>query len=271
MNKLVNNVTLGADPELFLTDGNEIISAEGIIGGTKNEPKQISEEGHAIQEDNIMVEFNIPASKTIVEFRDNINFVLDYLKTYTKQFNFELLVSASEEINSKYLNTEQAKTFGCEPDFNVYLKDVNEPPTAASNLRTCGGHIHIGYENPKIETSELIVYAMDMVLGLESMALDTDDRRREMYGKAGCFRVKDYGVEYRTLSNFWIKNDELIEWAYNKTIEAIELVNSGTLQLFLSKFENRIRECIDTNNKEEALVLLSEIKKVKQNNLIKTN
>ncbi len=39
---------------------------------------------------------------------------------------------------------------------------------------------------------------------------DKDTERRGMYGKAGAFRPKPYGVEYRTLSNAWLSNDERI-------------------------------------------------------------
>ena len=79
MKNIVDNISLGADPELFLFnhDSNEVISAEGIIGGTKENPRRISkDEAYGLQEDNVMVEFNIPPAKTKDEFRDSINFIL---------------------------------------------------------------------------------------------------------------------------------------------------------------------------------------------------
>lgn len=263
MKKLVSNISLGADPELFLYKNGEIISAEGLIGGTKQKPKLISDKGHAIQEDNVMIEFNIPPSRSCNEFKDNINFVLSYLTTLAEVHNAELRIIASAELDKKYLNTKQAKLFGCDPDFNVYLKDINKSPNSSSTLRTCGGHIHIGYDEPSFETSEKIIYAMDVILGLESINLDKDDRRREMYGNAGCFRVKDYGVEYRTLSNFWLQNDNLIDWAYNKTLEAIELVNSNEIDDIVDKYGEDIKKAIDTNDKKLANKLIKNIKKIK--------
>ena len=68
---------------------------------------------------------------------------------------------------------------------------------------------------------------MDLFLGVPSVTLDSDTRRRELYGKAGAYRAKDYGVEYRTLSNFWIWKDSLKDWVYDQTQKAVDFVASG--------------------------------------------
>lgn len=262
MVKQINNISIGADPELFIEnkDG-KIISAEGMIGGTKDEPKLISEEGHAIQEDNVMVEFNIPPSHSEDDFVSNLDFVESYLTTLlTLKDGCKLNYSASSELDPTYLQTPQAMMFGCEPDFNVYLKEPNSSPDSNTNLRTCGGHIHVGYDNPTIPVSELIVYAMDITLGLPSIHLDSDDRRKEMYGLAGCFRFKDYGLEYRSLSNFWLISEESKRWAYQKTMEAIDLANSGLIPEIIEKFGDNIKKSIDSNNKDLATETIESIK-----------
>ena len=110
----------------------------------------------------------------------------------------------------------------CDPDFNVYTLNQNPAPNAATNLRTAGGHIHVGYENPGWEMSVKIIQAMDLFLAIPSLILDTDTQRRKMYGKAGAFREKEYGCEYRTLSNFWIKSEESVKWAFNQTMRAVD-------------------------------------------------
>ena len=266
----ITDRSVGADPELFVedSDGN-IISAEGMIGGTKEEPIPISENGHAIQEDNIMVEFNIPPCYSEDEFVSHLNHVEDHLNTMLElQNNCKLNYSASAELDEKYLQTDQAKMFGCEPDFNVHLKCPNDSPNPATNLRTCGGHIHIGYKNPDIETSENIVYAMDILLGLPSVELDQDDRRKEMYGLAGCFRFKDYGLEYRSLSNFWLQTEELKRWAYQKTIEAIDLAESGLIPELIESFGTDIKNAIDTNDRKLAKKTIAKIQKILTKKLV---
>lgn len=147
----------------------------------------------------------------------------------------------------------------CEPDFNVWEECINEPADlSTTNLRVCGGHISIGWDNPTQEQQLDMVKAMDATVGLESILLDSDTERKKLYGKAGCFRFREYGIEYRSLSNFWIKSDESLKWAWNITMKAIDLVNSGKIEE-IKEYGDRIVEAINTNNKELAQELLNKI------------
>jgi hypothetical protein len=120
------------------------------------------------------------------------------------------------------------------------------------------GHVSIGWDNPTESSQEDMVKAMDATLGLKSLFLDSDTERKKLYGKAGCFRFRDYGIEYRTLSNFWIKTNESLAWVFDTTMEAIELVNSGKIDLIKEKYADKIVEAINTNNKSLAQELLNE-------------
>lgn len=110
----------------------------------------------------------------------------------------------------------------CDPDYNVYTLEANTPPNSEGTLRSAGGHIHIGYENPEFVNNLKIVRAMDLFLGIPSILLDKDTRRKQMYGKAGAYREKPYGVEYRVLSNFWIASQETVNWAVRQAKKAVE-------------------------------------------------
>lgn len=259
-----HKIKLGSDPEIFIEQNGEIISAVGMIPGTKDEPHPITDKGHFIQTDNIAFEFNIPPCETADEYIENINFVKEHLEVLAKANNCTLSLLASSEINSIHLQTEQAQTFGCEPDLNVYLEDLNPKPDSNTNLRCVGAHVHIGYENPDFEISERIVKMFDIFVTLPSLLKDNDERRRELYGKAGSFRVKDFGVECRALSNFWIHSDKLIKWVFNQTIKAVETVLNNEDESFIRKFSERVQEAIDSNNKEVTKLLLLEIEKENQ-------
>lgn len=256
-----NKITLGCDPELFLEKNGEIISAEGLLGGTKEEPLPITGEGHCIQEDNVMVEFNIPPSNNVDEFRNNINLVKNYLTEKFKKNNMYLNYSATAMLDKKYLKTEQARTFGCDPDFNVWKREANTPPNSKTRLRTCSGHVHIGFPNVTQEKQENVVKSFDILLGLPSVWLDPDTRRRRMYGKAGAFRFKDFGVECRILSNFWIKSDKTINWVYNETIKAVNLALNYDLSEIFEKYGDNIQLAINESNEDLAKELYLEINK----------
>jgi hypothetical protein len=72
-----------------------------------------------------------------------------------------------------------------------------------------------------------LVKQLDAYLGIPSLEWDKDTLRRRLYGKAGAFRPKPYGVEYRTLSNAWLKNEMLVRYVYRQTMRAIEDLMAG--------------------------------------------
>ena len=67
---------------------------------------------------------------------------------------------------------------------------------------------------------------MDAYVGLPSILIDKDTQRRSLYGKAGCFRLTDYGCEYRSLSSYFMKDEAHLKWVFNQTMKAIEAYNN---------------------------------------------
>jgi hypothetical protein len=244
----MSKVTIGADPELFLTSSEgTYVSAVGKIGGSKRRPRKIREDGCAVQEDNVAVEFNIPACTSVDAFVESLNFNLQYLKELAAtKYNLQLAFHASASFSDEELDSPAAQQFGCEPDFNAWTGMRNPRPHSIDpNLRSCGGHVHIGSQLDKVQ----LIKACDVTLGLWSIIHDQDMKRRDLYGKAGCFRPKKYGVEYRTLSNFWIQSESLMRDVYDRTHKAVKLVEDGV------KFDedaDAIQLAINTGNLDMA-------------------
>lgn len=236
----IDHVTIGSDPELFIFNNKtkKVVSSIGLIPGHKKDafvPEGFAE-GFGLQTDNILGEFNIPPVTVnfdrpiaATEFLQHINQMKDYIRSFVKTINpdYDILCSASELIPEDQLQSDEATQFGCDPDYNVYTLGQNMAPEGTkTNLRTTGMHIHVGYKNPTLQTSLSLIKVLDLYLGVPSVLIDTDTRRRSLYGKAGCFRLTDYGLEYRVLSGYFIKTDKLIHWAFNQTIQAINYFNT---------------------------------------------
>jgi hypothetical protein len=248
-------VTKGADPELFLVDANgKYISSVGLIGGSKDFPMPIDEEGNAVQEDNVTVEFNIPPCTSAKAFIEHINKNKAWIKEKAASLNLQLSIKPSARFNEDQLATEAAKTFGCEPDFNAWMGGMeNERPHADdSSLRSCGGHIHIALSDT--DDRLLVIQSMDLFVGCLMLEFDHDSDRRKLYGKAGSFRFKPYGVEYRTASNAWIETDDRIQWAWDQTDKAVEHARKGVQ--FTEAQGLKIINCINNSD----LKLLEELK-----------
>ena len=237
---------IGCDPEIFLKDEqNKFKSVIGLLGGDKWTPLKLSEVGHACLEDNVAVEFNIPPCDSYESFAAEVQRTMQMVKDILPQ-NLHYDTSSAVSFPSDELNCEQAWVFGCEPDFNAWTMEENpKPHSPDKNLRSAGGHIHVG-SNLAIADPINVIRAMDLFLGVPSTQLDSGTLRRELYGKAGAFRPKEYGAEYRTLSNFWIFSPNLIKWAYEGTQRALNFVHSG--KEIPQEHGELIQQCINNGN-----------------------
>ena len=255
-------VTIGADPEVFFMDkeGNPR-SAEGLVGGTKAAPKEILGDiikGIAVQEDNVAAEFNIPPATRAKDFSANINRALKYLTKVAKDKDMTLAYISAAHFSAEDLSTPHAKKLGCEPDINIWAKAENAPPFPHSTMRTAAGHVHIGWLEPTFPERELIVKGMDLFLGVASIPCTFKNDRRTMYGRAGACRVKPYGVEYRTLDNFWIASHLNREFVFRQSLAVIEVIkNMGHVDFLemVDEFGDDIQDCINNHRQDKALEL----------------
>lgn len=255
------NITVGADPELFLKDkSGDIVPAYLFVKGTKDNPEPISGEGHAIQYDNVMLEYNIPACKTEDEFVNHNKFVLDYINEgICKENSLELSISASEHLKEEYLYHPISNEMGCSPDFNAYSQEQNIITRNSQTLRSTGGHLHIAYNGLNYTKALKIIQALDLFISVPLVILEPSSERKLLYGKAGAFRYKELSkelkiVEYRSPSNFWLTSEELTRFVYQQIIKAVEFVESDGI----ITNSQHIIDAINNNDEVKAIEILED-------------
>jgi hypothetical protein len=268
--------TIGTDPEFFLKDKNgKFLSAIPFINGTKQRPEEL-ESGGSLQYDNVAVEFSTPPANNGSDLVEKVrNTFKDIRKKIPAECTLEVQPSAN--FDEDQLDCDEARAFGCDPDYCAWELMENEAPRGAeSTLRTCGGHVHVGKADGdgndflldpygKINT----VRMMDAVHGIISVVLDNSEAaviRRKLYGKAGCHRpvIKEAGglydgVEYRVLSNFWFKSPQLVMLIDSLTHDVLRIIREmDYLQLLTDIGEERIREIINKGVVEDAHKVLED-------------
>ena len=256
--------TFGCDPELFVTDpdGN-LCSAEGLIPGTKEEPYKV--DYGAVQVDGVAAEFNTDPASTFEEWNNNIVKVVKQLKSMLPK-GYNLLPVPSVNFTPEQWERVPAvsKILGCSPDYNAWTGEVNKPPMCEDNpyLRTASGHLHIGWTELEdmsnmghIVNCQDLVKQLDFYLGAWSLQKDEDPIRRQLYGNAGSCRYKDYGVEYRVLSNFWITRKDLRLQVWNRMQKAIWDMSSNYLPDNAVKhgFDKLVIQSINTSKRDVIL------------------
>lgn len=239
---------IGCDPEFFLLDTQtgKHVSAFGMIPGTKHDPFPV--EGGAVQVDGMALEFNIEPVTTLIDWHKNIGRVLKQLRDMVP-IRYEFDFSPVAHFGNEYIESQpdEAKALGCDPDFNAWLGGVINPkPDGSLGIRTASGHVHVGWTNDQdvtdpehIQACMMLTKQLDFYLGVPSLTWDQNSLRRSMYGAPGAFRPKRYGVEYRTLSNAWVNDEDLRAYVFNMT-------GQGAKKLLEGK---RVYENFEDNNK----------------------
>lgn len=246
--------TFGCDPEFFIRDPEgRVVSAYGLIPGTKQEPHKV--EKGAVQVDGMAAEINIDPVSSFEDWNGNIVSVMKQLQAMLPKgygFIIEPSVHFSQEVLE--LTPDHAKQMGCDPDFNAWSGDMNPPPEIIDpTLRCAGGHLHFGWTSD-VDPHDVthlghctdLVRQLDWFLGGWAMGLDKDVTRRQLYGKAGAYRPKPYGVEYRTLSNFWLTSKDRRLSVWNRMNDAIREMRRNNMPVLYPQKNLEIVEYINT-------------------------
>lgn len=247
-------ILVGSDPEIFVKQNGQFVCAHNLIPGTKDAPHKV--EKGAVQVDGFALEFNIDPASSADEFILNHNTVMGILAKMVP--NYELAPVPVADFTPEYMAAQpaEAKILGCDPDFDAYTGQANIKPQADLPMRTASGHVHIGWGEKLIAHEEQCRSAaiqMDFMLGLPSLFYDDDTRRRSMYGKAGCYRPKSYGVEYRTLSNAWLLDPKRMAWVFNQVQEGMKMLMNGN---FLFEKFGSVADIINNSDKKKAEKLI---------------
>lgn len=225
----VTYMELGADPEFFILskkneniiESNKVLPENGISLGSGDSKVTI---------DGVQAELNpYPslcrqgAAKQYVELFRKLAGVLSKKNAFLHATSMVHLTK--EELDEL---SEESKRFGCESSLNSYTGTESEIKVDPSKYgyRSAGGHIHIGmrlkirFHDYVKKHPKFLVSLLDLILGNTCVMIDRDDNqieRRKVYGRAGEYRLPVHGLEYRTLSNFWIRNYQLMSMVYGFT------------------------------------------------------
>lgn len=235
--------TVGCDPELFIVDGEgSPISAHDILPGNKIVPHHVPH--GAVQVDGTAAEFNIQPARGSAQFSSNITSVLKMMSQMVKidHPDFQLRAMPVARFKPDYFETlpAEALMFGCEPDFQAWDSgNIQKFSGTVKPMRTGGGHIHIGWTQDELAFDQAHFYdciqatkQMDSSLFLASLLWDSNQERRQVYGKMGSFRPKPYGVEYRPLSNVWVGDIRLHVFIFRTVDWAMKLLDTDGVELW---------------------------------------
>ena len=253
---------VGSDPEVFLIDrdSREFVSAIGKIPGSKDSPYPLPElgKGFALQTDCCSVEFNVPPVTNSQDFYNNIQKMFNHIRSIIPS-GLDISLATSGEFSKSDLRHPQAKLAGCSSDYNAWSLTVNDKPNfKATNIRCNGAHLHFGYEGFNDATSIELIKALDLTIGVTSLLIDSDRERRKLYGRAGCFRMTYFGIEYRTPSPYYLASQELVDHVFRGIDKAIDLVNSG--KEYTDEEQLDIQTCINIADIDMAEELIKKYK-----------
>lgn len=265
---IVLTFTTGTDPEMFArrADNGQITSVAGLLGCSKDKKLDLASDIR-LQEDNVLAEFDVDPCDDRDAFNRRIVGGIELTRKLLNSMGLDIAEGVSSHI---YTPSElesfdkSAFVFGCTPDYNAMTGQKNSMPTNVDpGLRTAGGHVHLGFPPELLArmTRDMQMDAgvlCDYYLSLPSMLIDTDSRRKELYGKAGAIRFKDYGIEYRSLSNFWIFKEQTRNMVYDQVAKVMSVLATDKLMELHSILPvPQMQEIVNTNDIRQAEAYLS--------------
>ncbi len=216
MLRIADRPVFGTDPEAFFKRDGRIIGSEKLI--PENGVRCYS---GVIVRDGVQFELNPVSAPTIEELGTNISGLFTVLtKRLAQHPDVSVCFDGLVEVDKEELNALDPKSrlLGCMPSYNIYGEKPITVDPVEYRKRSSGGHIHFGISDDAVMGDRRrMVPLCDVIIGNTAVLLDRDPgaaERRENYGRAGEFRLPDHGLEYRTTSNFWLRDYSLMSFTF---------------------------------------------------------
>ena len=206
---------IGSDFEIPVYCNKELVLAHTLTSGTKDNPQKLAH--GMVQWDNAMLEFNIKPAKDKGQFIGGIrNVMREYQANWLGHNTFEYVYSDTVDIQEDMLSYDQVRVLGCSPSWNAWTGKKSVIRKAATSMlkRWAGFHWHIDTDKPVGDFVKLL----DIFVGLPMIPHEGRSTRRQVYGRAGEFRPKDYGVEWRVPSSSLLSNNTVLGKMYDSVL-----------------------------------------------------
>lgn len=237
------NLTFGSDPEVFVCENYRdqdyavpvpyFFSNHNVkpisIDVQRKHPVILKGKDYKVIMDGVAFELNVKPTNTAKDMFNIFTQALDSINDLAEKYKYKLVVKPTVryDFNKFFKENDfmlyQCGIFGCDKDMDAILLDYDSPEIDAvkHTYRYGGGHLHISDNNELINRYPVpFVKLLAVTCGNYAVATskypDLEKLRAWKYGQPGRYRIQNYpndiiGVEYRTPSNNWISDLNIIE------------------------------------------------------------
>jgi len=265
---------LGSDPEVFLTSGGKLLPAWKVLPDKKTPVKHFVKYGAclgvAAYWDGFQAEFRTSPQGCIAYATDQVRYGLQLVLDQARKTvpNTKLSIQSVFKVTYASLKKESDEhvVLGCDPSINAYYMAGDFVGDSRRFIyRPAGGHIHLGgvalgneMFPDREKAAQPVIKALDAILGVWSVgaAASFDNPvRRKHYGLAGEYRLPEWGLEYRTLSNFWITQPAITNLVFDLARAILNFQEQGQMPRWLAH-EMEVVEIINQCDVKRARKLL---------------
>jgi hypothetical protein len=249
----------GSDPEVFMTDAaGQLVPAWQVLPHREAQNSRLYYDGFA-------AEFTTQPATCHLAAVKNVGEGLRRAHRAAQAKGLKLTARNTWEIPAETMAgfQEELIQLGCNPSFNAYdMEGDIRRPARELRWRSAGGHVHVDLTratyNPATARYDKAgvwhspdqlreaVKMCDAVIGVMAVSLAAsfdDPARRRFYGLPGEFRLPVYGLEYRTLSNYWLIHPVLAHLTLDMTRMAVNMGLAG-LRAAMGVREEDVVNCI---------------------------